>query len=182
MSYTGVVLLGGASRRYGSDKALALHNGRPMAQHAIDALQLAGAADVVTVGGSNRGFAVPHWPDLYPGEGPLGALITACRTASSEHVVLMACDLPFVGPETISALVQCAEEHTNVEVVAALTDRLEPLCAVYRRSDSLSAAQKLFDGGARSLQELLVRLKVIGLPITDVQELRNVNKPQDHLT
>ena len=68
MSFTGAVLLGGASRRYGSDKALALHNGRRMAQHAIDALQLAGAAEVVTVGGSNRGFKVPHWPDLYPGE------------------------------------------------------------------------------------------------------------------
>ena len=182
MSFTGAVLLGGASRRYGSDKALALHNGRRMAQHAIDALQLAGAAEVVTVGGSNRGFKVPHWPDLYPGEGPLGALITVCRTASSEYIVLMACDLPFVRPETISSLVQCAEEHMDVEVVTALTDRLEPLCAVYRRRESLCAAQDLFGGGARSLQELLVRLKVIGLPITDVQELRNVNKPQDHLT
>ena len=44
-----VVLAGGNSRRYGSNKLLALVNGRPMFTHIIEALRQAGCFDILVV-------------------------------------------------------------------------------------------------------------------------------------
>lgn len=76
----GVVLAGGASRRMGADKALIEINGMAMAARATLALQSAGLDEVIVVGGdadrlSDLGLTVV--PDLYPGRGPLGGIITA---------------------------------------------------------------------------------------------------------
>ncbi|MBA3896663.1 MAG: NTP transferase domain-containing protein, partial [Sphingomonadaceae bacterium] len=49
----GAVLAGGASRRFGSDKALAMRDGRPLIAHVVDAL--ATQVDAVVVCGRDWG-------------------------------------------------------------------------------------------------------------------------------
>jgi molybdenum cofactor guanylyltransferase len=180
--FTGAVLLGGASRRYGSDKALALHRGVTMGQRMIDVLHESGAADVVTVGGANRCFDTEHWPDLYPGEGPLGGLVTLLAQTTSAMVAVVACDMPDLTAVTIRRLVHAATEHPEVAVAVAVTDRREPLCAVYRVHLCRAAAEKSFGSGVRSLQDFLATLNVFEVVLSDFAEVRNVNSPQDHVT
>ena len=95
----GVVLAGGMSRRFGTDKAMALWHGRPLLSHAADAL--APRCDLVAVSGGSRGAlgfpTVPDWPrgDL----GPLGGICGAMRYAREfgfSTVVTIACDTPVV--------------------------------------------------------------------------------------
>jgi molybdenum cofactor guanylyltransferase len=179
--FTGAVLLGGASRRYGSDKALALHGGVMMGQRMIDVVHAAGAAEVVTVGGIDRGFETPHWPDLYPGEGPLGGLLTLFSHPTSEIVAVVACDMPDLTAATIERLVHTVQ-HPEIAAAVAVTDRREPLCAAYRVQICRSAAEELFRTGVRSLHELLATLNVFEVVLSDFAEVRNVNSPQDHVT
>ncbi|MFM5885600.1 MAG: molybdenum cofactor guanylyltransferase [Novosphingobium sp.] len=71
----GVVLAGGQSSRFGSDKALALYCGRTLLAHAVAALEGWCAAVVV----AGRAGGVADWPA--PGMGPLGGIAGALRHA-----------------------------------------------------------------------------------------------------
>ena len=94
----GAVLTGGSSSRMGTDKALLELDGAVLARRVADALVTAGCAPVVAIGGdagrlTAHGLAVVA--DRHPGEGPLGAIITALEHAEPlevDVVVVLACD------------------------------------------------------------------------------------------
>ena len=78
MSWTGVVLAGGRSQRFGGvDKTRLPLGGRTLLQRAVDALAPVTTACVVIGGAPVTGATVV--PDRYPGAGPLGGLLTALR-------------------------------------------------------------------------------------------------------
>ena len=95
MKVLGAILAGGASRRFGSDKALVNISGRPMLDHVADRLR--GQCDALVVVGRD-------WPGLarvddrpLPGLGPLGGLAGAlvyAADAGFEAVLSAGCDLP----------------------------------------------------------------------------------------
>src|SRR5437762_6085926 len=97
LGWTGVVLTGGASTRMGTDKAFVVVEGAPMALRVARAMAAAGAERVICVGGdlARLGALGLHTaPDLYPGDGPLGGLVSAFDAAADEPMLLVApCDL-----------------------------------------------------------------------------------------
>lgn len=78
----GVVLAGGKSSRFGSDKALAELDGHTLIAHAVDTLS--GWCEFVVVAGRKIAPAptLPDWPA--PGMGPLGGLAAALHLARDE--------------------------------------------------------------------------------------------------
>lgn len=95
MRLLGAVLAGGRSTRFGSDKALALLDGKPLIEHAIDAL--AAQADAVIVCGREGGIPDRPAPDL----GPLGGINAALHAAAEQQfdaVLTCPCDLPLLPP------------------------------------------------------------------------------------
>lgn len=93
-SLLGAILAGGASRRFGSDKAAALLRGKPLIAHVIDRLTPQVAA-LVVVGRDHPG--VLSLPDRPPGVGPLGGLAAALAYAADRGfgaVLTSGCDLP----------------------------------------------------------------------------------------
>lgn len=101
----GAVLAGGRSSRFGSDKALALFERRPLLDHAVDALS-AQVDGVVICGRSQAGR--PCLPDRPgPDLGPLGGLSAALRHALDhgyEAVVSIGCDMPMLPPDLVLRL------------------------------------------------------------------------------
>ncbi|RVQ67197.1 molybdenum cofactor guanylyltransferase [Croceicoccus ponticola] len=75
----GCVLAGGESRRFGSDKALALLDGETLLSRAVGVLARHCAAVVVAGRGDDGASGVADWPE--PGLGPLGGLAGALRHA-----------------------------------------------------------------------------------------------------
>jgi molybdopterin-guanine dinucleotide biosynthesis protein A len=79
LGVAGAVLMGGASRRMGRDKALVEVDGLPMASRVAAALTAAGCRSAVAVGGDaavHARLGLSSVPDRWPGEGPLGAIVT----------------------------------------------------------------------------------------------------------
>jgi molybdopterin-guanine dinucleotide biosynthesis protein A len=78
----GVVLAGGQSTRFGSDKALAEFGGRTLLARAVDTLQ--GFCEYVVVAGREMAPAptIPDWPSA--GMGPLGGIAAGLRLAQDE--------------------------------------------------------------------------------------------------
>lgn len=183
----GVVLTGGASRRMGRDKATLEVDGIAMARRVANALSAVSCTPILAVGGDSdrlRSLALPVLADRWPGEGPLGAIITALEHLCGpgfekklDGVVIAACDLPWLGVVTLSELVQTSLQHPESDVVVASTDRLEPLCAVWHRS-ALPIISMCFDAGERAVHAVLSQLVVLTCAV-DPRSLVNVNGPDD---
>lgn len=157
---SGAVLTGGASTRMGMDKAML------MAHVAVAALEAAGVREVVTIGG-----AAGELPDDHPGEGPLGAIITALRRAPDDAVVVLACDLPLIDGPTVAAVLAALGPGDD-----AAAPRGEPLCAVYRRS-CLPTLERLFSEGERSPRRALAALRVATVDVPDPSRLTDADTP-----
>lgn len=101
-SILGAVLAGGRSRRFGSDKAMALLNGRTLLDHAMAALAPHVAAIVMC--GRDGGLADRPHADL----GPLGGLNAALHHAAAQGfagVLTTGCDMPVYPAELPAALI-----------------------------------------------------------------------------
>jgi molybdopterin-guanine dinucleotide biosynthesis protein A len=102
----GAVLAGGESRRFGSDKAMALLHGKPLLAHAAEALARH-AREVVLCGRTMAGFtclADRPAPDL----GPLGGLNAALHHAATHGfagVLCTGCDMPVFPDALAQALI-----------------------------------------------------------------------------
>jgi molybdenum cofactor cytidylyltransferase len=128
---SGVVLAAGTGSRFGGPtKQLALVDGKPMAQHAIDALADAGVDEIVVVTGYDavkvanaltlpaiaRTVYNPNYPDGQSTS--LAAALHALDDSSEAAVVLMA-DQPGVTPHVVRALVRRFLE-TRKQIVRAM--------------------------------------------------------------
>lgn len=112
----GAILAGGSSRRFGTDKSLAVTPAGPLAGVALGALRSAGADPVVFIGGSaelSAALAIPSIPDRMPGEGPLAGLGTALSWASGvSRILVIPCDMPSITPAVLRSLVQAGDNAT----------------------------------------------------------------------
>ena len=101
----GVVLAGGQSRRFGSDKAMAIWQGKPLIEHVIDTLRPM-VDDLVLVGRGHRGLmSIADRPA--PGMGPLGGLDAALHHAADHdfrRVLSVGCDTPLIPAELLHRL------------------------------------------------------------------------------
>lgn len=162
----------------GRDKALVVVDGIAMASRAQAALLAGGCSPVIAVGGDQQalvllGFEVV--PDEFPGEGPLGGVITALAAhPAALAVVVVACDLPHLSVGTVQALVQGLGA---ADVAVACGDRLQPACAVWKPSTA-ATLRHLFAAGERRLLSALSVLQVLEVQV-DPQDLANVNTPSD---
>jgi len=106
----------------GRDKATVLIDGVPMARRVADALEAAGASEVIAVGGDADALGrmgLPTWPDDQPGDGPLPATITALRAAREDTVVVMACDLVHPDARAIARILDALAAHPDALVASS---------------------------------------------------------------
>lgn len=158
--WTGAVLVGGASRRMGRDKATLPIDGVPMAARVAAALTRAGATDVWCVGSGmadidrrRRTIADDH-----PGQGPLGGLLTALRHAADDLVVVLACDLLEPSSDAIADLVAAAPGHAAT--VPMVDGSKQWLHAAWSRSRCIEALTASFEQGERSVWRAAAGLDV----------------------
>ncbi len=105
MPLTGVLLVGGASARFGSPKALALFRGETLAErgHRL----LAEVCDEVLVFGKARelpGLPFPVVDDGTEERAPIHGLVAGLRRAAHETVVALPVDVPLITPDALRAL------------------------------------------------------------------------------
>ena len=164
----------------GHDKAFASFEGRPLAEIARCALLEAGAVEVLSIGGDEARLAALGFtaiPDDAAGEGPLGGLLTALRTATADWVAVLATDLPHASAATVRELLAYTGDGTDV-VVPLLDGRPQPAHAVWRR-DCRLLLEPLFAAGERRLRQSLDGVRVRLVTVCDPMSLRDVDTPGD---
>jgi molybdopterin-guanine dinucleotide biosynthesis protein A len=159
---SGALLLGGASRRMGRDKARLAVGGVPMARRAAEVL-LSLFDDVVAVDRPGRparrwraGVRAVRDPQGSPAAALTG-IATALAAAHHPWVLVLACDMPFPAPALLTGLCRTAldlPEGALPKVVVPRTGQvLHPLCAVYHRG-LLAEVRARLEAGDLKVQAL----------------------------
>src|SRR5271165_523669 len=159
----GFLQAGGGSTRFGSDKALVELAGKTMLQRTGELL--AGVCDGVSIVAPAKKYTGASWPELqdrWPGEGPLGGILTALSTMGAPEsgapwALIVSCDMPFLTREFLAFLCDRALTSHALVVVPQSTSDLEPLCACWRVS-AAAGVQSAFDSGVRKVTEAMKRL------------------------
>ncbi|NNF59314.1 MAG: molybdenum cofactor guanylyltransferase [Rhodothermaceae bacterium] len=177
---TGLILAGGQSRRFGTDKALAEVDGEPMIARVYAALAPLCTELLVSVDRPERTYPLPGSArfvvDTIPDAGPLAGLHGGLSAARAPAVLVLACDLPFLTTDTLTHLLNAVTEETEA-LVAEAEGRTQPLCAVYARRVLPTVERQLTDG-TYAMHTLLDRLTVRTVTVP-AKALHNVNTPAD---
>lgn len=150
--------MGGQGRRLGGPKAELPLAGRALLDHVLTALRA--CCQRVVLVGDHQHSAVPRelesLPDLFPGEGPVGGILTALEVIDTPWLLCLAVDLPLVRCELLNLL--CSRVGDTQAVIPRLPEP-EPLVGLYSRR-ALPALRAAFDQGERSARRILQHLEV----------------------
>jgi FdhD protein len=164
---SGLVLAGGASRRFGRDKRTVRVDGRHLVERAVAAVA-AVTDDVLVAVAVDR--PLPGEVRLPPGTrtvtdvvghaGPLAGLVAGLAAASADVVVVLGGDHGWADAATLARLRDRLLDDEELDaVVVEAGGRRQPLAAAYRRRVGPVALHRLEAGDARVLG-LLDHLRV----------------------
>jgi molybdenum cofactor guanylyltransferase len=130
---TGIILAGGKSSRMGSEKGLVDFRGKPLIQYGIDLLsRFAGRILISTSNPDYRSFGFELVPDGMSGQGPAAGIAAALKVSRTPWNMVIACDLPFLEPELMDALLENAGSYQAV--IPVHDGVMEPLAGIYHRN------------------------------------------------
>lgn len=164
----GAILAGGRSTRFGSDKAMAVLNGRALIDHVAGHLATV-TARIVICGRDYPGIlSIPDRPA--PELGPLAGLNAALHYARAHgytHVLSAPCDTPLLDPALLAALVAGNETLYLSEM---------PVIGRWHSADAVLLDDHLQSGCNRSMRAWAER---VGAGPLDHLPPPNVNRPLD---
>jgi len=176
----GILLAGGMSRRYGSQKAFAKVEGAFFYEKSYAALQ-AVCDHVVVVTREELFDLFPiHYTLLtdmepYVGCGPLAGIYTAMMHTDAEQYVVLPCDMPLIHPNIMKHLLT---RHQTEITVVEVASRLQPLVSVWNRSTKkkIAFALQKKQYRMRDVFDISSIIKVDGESLTDHLEVfMNIN-------
>jgi len=151
-----VVLAGGRSSRFGTDKAAATVAGRSLLLCVLEAASPL-VDDVVVVGPwAPPGYRRTLEPTRY--EGPLAGMAWGLESVGTQHALVLGCDHPLLVPELLGMLLVRRSDHDAV--VCRGPHGPEPLVGVYDTTLAVTA-NRLVDMGERRLVSLLTQCDTV---------------------
>jgi molybdopterin-guanine dinucleotide biosynthesis protein A len=168
---TGVLLVGGASRRFGSPKALARVGEETLAERAWRVLGEV-SEEVLAVGKVADGLRLPFplVDDGTPVRAPIAGVVAGLRAASNDLCVFLPVDCPLV---TAGLLLELAEACAG----DAAVPQSGPLPGAYRKS-ALECLTNRLETERLALRDALADLELT-VVASDPALLVNLNRPTD---
>lgn len=181
----GVILAGGKSSRFGSNKALALHQGDALIQ--TIARRLTGLfPETLLITNTPENYAFLGWPmagDQYRNCGPLAGIHAALQTVSQPRAFICGCDMPLINPTLVRFL--CGLPGAHDVVLPWLPEGPEPLYAVYSKKilpvieEHLARKQCKIGTLYEKIHIRKVTAEEILRILPDLTTFHNINQPHD---
>ncbi len=183
---TGIILVGGKSRRMGKDKAFLKLAGKTLFERILDLFR-ANFEQILLVGNQAdrfAGYGLPIIPDIYTGSS-LGGIYTGLHRSTTEHIFVASCDLPFPNGEILRYL--CDRRSGYDAVVATTANGYEPLFALYSKN-CLGPIKELIESGDYCAYAYFPEVNVRYVPYEELAHLDrdgtaflNVNTPEEFI-
>jgi molybdopterin-guanine dinucleotide biosynthesis protein A len=136
-NFTGVLLSGGRSSRFGSPKAFAEFKGQCMYRYSLEALQdvadevVISSAPALTKDFQNRGkLKIIEDIPFFRGKGPMAGIYSCMLAVQSEWYIVLPCDMPLISSDILKIMMQECKGNLDGIVVNAC-GRTQPLVAIY---------------------------------------------------
>jgi molybdopterin-guanine dinucleotide biosynthesis protein A len=169
---TGALLLGGASSRFGSPKALATYRGETLAARAWRTLaEVAGTCIAVGKAWDRLDLPFPVLDDGSDLRAPIVGVIAAVRETTNVCVILPV-DCPLVTAGVLQDLADACDDTVDVAV-----PQTGPLPGAYRAS-ALPLLEEAVGEGRLALRDVVARLRV-RVVHCEPTLLANVNTPEE---
>ena len=161
---TAVILAGGQSRRFGSNKALArLGDNGLVIERIADVLK--DIFEEILVLSKNRAvfeFLEKPWLHILNDRSsdfhPLNGLASALSYAKTEKIFVCGCDMPFLNPALIHFI--CSKSEAADATVPLWKGEIQPLCGVYsKRCLATINDLSLFNDPRKGIKYLLSKVK-----------------------
>ena len=182
---TAAVLAGGGSTRFGSDKALARLPGEHVTfLERVVTVGRSVAGDVVIVAPNRPGYqsaSASILADVFPGEGPAGGVLTALQTVTTEWLLVLSCDQPFLEARDLERLL-AVDRTARATAFQSATGGIHPLPCAVLVEPCRAIVEAAFAEGCRSLKQLLARCGVTTISVDgkDIeQRLRDIDSPAE---
>jgi molybdopterin-guanine dinucleotide biosynthesis protein A len=184
---TGVILAGGKSSRFGSNKAFAEFNGTPLIERVIAILGSI-FENLILITNSPEEFSylsLPIHEDPIKGLGPIGGIYAGLEAMRDEIGFFVACDMPFINRDLVRHMVAVRNDFDAV--VPKIDWKVEPLHALYTKNCLPPILELIRDGSyqtIKSFNSIRVRYVTedeIRAIDPEVQSFMNVNRPDELL-
>jgi molybdopterin-guanine dinucleotide biosynthesis protein A len=160
----GYILAGGGSTRFGRDKALVEVGGTPMLERMIALLRgVSKRVKIVSAPNKYAAFRTEIIEDKWPGEGPLGGIVTALEDSTTSATryqwnLILSCDMPFLTREWLALLCERAARSKAQVVFPHSASGPEPLCACWQ-TGAAAELRSGFERGVRKVTEGIALLR-----------------------
>lgn len=180
----GLVLAGGKSTRFGSEKAVAALGDRTLMEWAVSVLKPHCSAVAISThprsGAAGLAMRLGHTviADALGGpDGPLSGVAAGLRWAAgqgAEHLATLPCDMPHAPADLVSRLVEARGEAFAAFAIAM--DGAHPLCAVWS-VDLLASLESELARGHPPVQQFLADVGAVVVRFDDAAAFANLNRP-----
>ena len=163
----------------GRDKALVEVDGDPLVRRVADALERAGATRVFVVGGDRpaiEALGLEVIADRFPGEGPLGGVLTALSATDAAVIAILATDI--VAPDPTAIRVVLGALAGNDVAVPVSGGRRHFHHAAWSRS-AQQRLESAFDAGERAIKRAVRDLAVVEVAGLDRAALADADTPDE---
>jgi molybdopterin-guanine dinucleotide biosynthesis protein A len=164
---TGVLLVGGGSRRFGSPKARAELGGETLAERAWRLL--GDVCDERLAVGHSDGLPFATLEDAVEGGGPLAGLVAGLRAAAHDVAIVIPVDMPLLTPRALRLLADACRD--------AAIPQTGPLPGAYAKR-ALPLLEESLAAGELALSYVVSRLETTVVEL-DEALLANVNERED---
>jgi molybdopterin-guanine dinucleotide biosynthesis protein A len=182
---TGVILAGGKSSRFGSNKALVRVKGVRLIERTVRVMK-AVFQEVLLVTNTPADYAfleLPMVQDLIKGLGPMGGIYTGLESISERAGFFVACDMPFLHQGLVRHMVKMREDYDAV--VPRMDWMIEPLHALYTKhclpviKASIKAREYQIARCFKKLRVRYVEREELLAFDPELMSLFNINEPKD---
>lgn len=200
VDFSVVILAGGSSSRMQSvhhDKALIEIDEKPLISHVVEAVNSLTDEIIIVI---SHDKAVKEYEAILPKKArlvfdrssykdiktPLLGLLTGCLSLTSEYILCLPCDSPYIEKKVLQTLIK---ESNNFDAVIPRWESgfIEPLHATYKRKPTIIAAEKALKENKMDMRTLINNLKKVKyIPIEQFKKVDltlktfiNINKPED---
>ena len=183
---TGVILAGGKSSRFGSNKALAMVDGKPLIQHVADLISslFAESLLVTNTPAEYEFLSLPMTHDRYRDSGPLAGIHAALLKIRTPRAFVVACDMPNLSQELIQYICNINGQEYDV-IIPSPENGQEPLFGIYHKK-SLAVIESYLQQKDFKIISLLEDLQVRRVSEQEILSItgnlgcfKNINRPTD---
>lgn len=180
-----VILSGGKSSRFGSDKALARlgKTKTPLIKLLKNRIDEAGFPLFISVDspGKYSTFDIPDIADLFPCCGPLGGIATTLKKVEANSYLFLTCDMPFIEKEDLIRIWQYSNQN-DCNTIYSCKEGFHPFPCVLLQN-TLPTIERLISTGNFSMKNFFnICPDLKKLYREEDQTFLNMNTKQDYKT